>query len=81
MTKANQVDYAQGDLVSLNPIITLTDIGSLMNMESLIEIKQHYLWKSSTMYTVLSYLRGPQILQLQILSRRFYEIYIPNIVN
>ena len=40
LTKANQVDYAEGDLVSLNPIITMTDIGSLSHMESIIEIKQ-----------------------------------------
>ena len=46
LTKANQVDYAEGDLVSLNPIITMTDIGSLSNIESMIDLKQQYLWKS-----------------------------------
>ncbi len=46
LTKANQVNYAEGDLVSLNPIITMTDIGSLSNIESMIDLKQQYLWKS-----------------------------------
>ena len=58
LTKANQVNYAEGDLVSLNPIITMTDIGSLSNMESMIDLKQQFLWKSQAMYTIMSYLRG-----------------------
>jgi hypothetical protein len=81
LTKANQVNYAEGDLVSLNPIITMTDIGSLSNIESMIEIKQSYLWKSSTMYTVMSFLRSSQILHLQLLSRKFYDVYIPSMVS
>ena len=39
LTKANQIDYAEGDLVSLNPIITMTDISSMSNMESMIDLK------------------------------------------
>lgn len=46
MTKANQVDYPDGDLISLNPIVTMTDMGSLINMESMIDLKQLHLWKS-----------------------------------
>ena len=82
------VDHHYGDLISLPAIDTITEIYSLSNIDSssmvlLPDLKKKIstINRSQSMYTVLSFLRRSQVIQLQIVSKRFYDLIIPNFLN